>query len=710
MKAIVLLATAFLKLAVIFSPAVIYVLAQQSRLHDAAASGDVEQVSGALKPWKSIDSMDREGRTALGVAVARRHEAVARFLLERGANPLPDAPDYLQPLGMVVAAKSAGLTRVFLTGGVSPDARLKSGRPWLLAAIEQRERAPIEALLAAGADPNARWSQNGEQAATPLSSALFAHADKDIDEGLAIAGLLLAKGAAVSGSDPALRRTIQHILSSRRYDTGESRGVERLQLLVEKGYPLEAPVPRDSLLSQAAYAGNLEAVRYLLAKGADPMGGAKPCREVKCPIDGSPLHRVAERYPMPKLGAIDQAIVQALLAAGADPHSPDQHGRTPAALAERSKNTAVSAALGATAPARGAAEAAVATSQSAKAAPAQRPLYAGHPGDPKSTDPRALLSAAGTELHAVVAYQPPRHSTAIDVELSAQGKPVTLFLAAYKTADWQIRVLPGVALSKVVALGQEPQRVRGVPAGTELVVRSARQHGSGPLERVYHRPDRDEMRRVVDRITEMAGAAPKSLIARHEMRKVAVDGTTTDIELSARPSGPPSAVTFATRPHEGKLSDDKLTAYYCCAGASSTVLASRGYRRGKRYFEAKLELPFMAGKPARWTNIGVLDGEGRDLQEDRNAFIGFAMHDRYKDGDVFGVAIDYDERVAYFRVNGKWVSGEPGSNGGLKLPSRGELFAAVSVASGREAWTANFGAVPFKSPPPPGYLPYAAPQ
>ncbi|MCC6210959.1 MAG: hypothetical protein IT513_07960 [Burkholderiales bacterium] len=703
-----------LKLAVLALPVAVWLVAQQSRVHDAARGGGVEQVRAALKPWKEIDGMDRQGRTPLALALSRRRDDVVLFLIERGANPLPADAKYesSQPLWAVVSAKNSRLAQALLARGLDANSKFVSGKTWLAAAAEKRDRESVRLLLQAGADPNASWKQ-GELEATALSLALTGWNPQDIDEGMAIAEALIAGGARVSGEDPALRHAVRQVLFAKNHRSGEALGLERLKLVVEKGYPLEAPQPKDALLSLAALAGNLDAVRYLLSKGANPMGGAKPCREAKCPaVDGTPLHRIAGRTPMPQSAAQDREIAGLLIKAGADPATPDEYGRAPLALAMRSKNEAVAAALEAANPvprdlARG-----LMTDASAPkpAAREERPLYAGHPGDPGGSNALALLSASGSELHAVLAGRGGKDDVA-EVDVAAQGKTLTLLLASSETVEWRLRVRPGVQVATVIVLGRKPQRVTGQPPDAELVVRSAEQHPTdSPRERVYHSSNREEMRRVSERIVEITGQAPKSLTAKHEVASVVIDGRAGAVEIAPSQPGPPSAVTFQQREHEGKLSEDKLTASYCCAGGSSTLLASKGWRSGKRYWEAKLELPLFSKRPERWTNIGVLEDAygGPHISEGSTGFIGFTKHDLYRDGDVFGIAIDLDERYAYFRVNGKWASGEPGSKKGMKLPRWGELYGAVSVAT-RDTWTANFGATPFRDPPPPGYKPYLQP-
>lgn len=68
------------------------------------------------------------------------------------------------------------------------------------------------------------------------------------------------------------------------------------------------------------------------------------------------------------------------------------------------------------------------------------------------------------ELHAVSLYRP--HGAL--VELTYTGAPIVLALSGHDSAEWTLRVAPGVRLQKVVVGGQFRQRVEGVPAGVPV--------------------------------------------------------------------------------------------------------------------------------------------------------------------------------------------------------------------------------------------------
>ena len=59
------------------------------QIHDAAASGDIEQVKELLASGTDMDEVDGKQRTALHHAARRGHVAIVELLIERGADVNP---------------------------------------------------------------------------------------------------------------------------------------------------------------------------------------------------------------------------------------------------------------------------------------------------------------------------------------------------------------------------------------------------------------------------------------------------------------------------------------------------------------------------------------------------------------------------------------------------------------------------------------------
>jgi hypothetical protein len=164
-------------------------------------------------------------------------------------------------------------------------------------------------------------------------------------------------------------------------------------------------------------------------------------------------------------------------------------------------------------------------------------------------------------------------------------------------------------------------------------------------------------------------------------------------------------------PGSVRISPDGMTVEWCCGGAYAAAKASRAYSYGKYYFEAELKMPPQRGKPAGFTNVGVAYGDGSALSDENAYAFQFSGASRYRGGMV-GLALDLDARRLHVHVDGAWLNGAPGSGAGKPLKAARAFTAILTVGSPQgqgeepDAWTANFGARPFRFAPPPGYAAY----
>lgn len=174
---------------------------------------------------------------------------------------------------------------------------------------------------------------------------------------------------------------------------------------------------------------------------------------------------------------------------------------------------------------------------------------------------------------------------------------------------------------------------------------------------------------------------------------------------------------FGSSPIGGRVSNEGLTASYCCAGASSTTLASRTVGSGKVYAEFTFAARPRALKADTWTTIGILatrDFGGGDrvimVPPGANTFWP-QRNSAIEHEDVIGIAIDLDGGQVYFSRNGTWMNGQPGSGGGIPI-ARGQPYAVAAVLSassaslGSDSWTANFGKTRFRHGLPRGFRSY----
>lgn len=186
-----------------------------------------------------------------------------------------------------------------------------------------------------------------------------------------------------------------------------------------------------------------------------------------------------------------------------------------------------------------------------------------------------------------------------------------------------------------------------------------------------------------------------------------------------------SAVTWmATQFQPIEISGGGLTAS-ASSGGTHTALASRGVAQGRHYLELTLSIPAGEGGPSTWSGLGVVPATalqgGRVFMPSITA--GFSVstgrHRKLRDGDVIMLAIDLQDRLAFWGMNGEWMNGVPGAQGGQSLQSSAgdqwTPFVNVTASErnrtppqGGERWIANFGASRFKYALPVGFDSYGS--
>ena len=79
----------------------------------------------------------------------------------------------------------------------------------------------------------------------------------------------------------------------------------------------------------------------------------------------------------------------------------------------------------------------------------------------------------------------------------------------------------------------------------------------------------------------------------------------------------------------------------------------------------------------------------------------------YSAGDVIGVALDLEDQLIYFSVNGVWQAGgsPDDADGGIDLDLTGEMVHPALELYPSDAYSANFGQSTFEFPPPSGFDP-----
>jgi ankyrin repeat protein len=268
----------------------------------AATQGNIESARALLDAQASIADTTPEGASTLVVAAYSGHGALARFLLDRGADPNSDGAGYA-PLHAAVLRGDLELVKALLARGANPNAELKTGTRFryfssdyafnanmvgatpLWLAAKYGELDMMRLLAASGADPRRTVKDGGtllmaalggagrtaagagggasdrrERYLTPTELALQTPEE---EERLSLAA---AKLALQLGSDVNARTES----GDTALYAATSRGYQRVaQLLVDHGADVNAATrDGETVLHNAAYRARLSIIRLLVSRGA----------------------------------------------------------------------------------------------------------------------------------------------------------------------------------------------------------------------------------------------------------------------------------------------------------------------------------------------------------------------------------------------------------------------------------------------------------
>lgn len=234
----------------------------------AARNGATDAVRELLQAGANIDQGAADGTTALVAATVLRHWKLSRFLLEQGADPNADGAGYA-PLHWAAGSWETDISGKFGSEEYRWIAGLGPGKLDL-----------VEALLAHGADPNARLRKGPPRfgyvgvirrfnlrGSTPFL--------------LALAGghMRIARVLLASGADPALTAddgtTPLMAAAGLAHTVGQSlisyeEALQAVRLAAELGNDVNASNDAgDTALHAAADFGADDIVRFLVDSGAD---------------------------------------------------------------------------------------------------------------------------------------------------------------------------------------------------------------------------------------------------------------------------------------------------------------------------------------------------------------------------------------------------------------------------------------------------------
>jgi ankyrin repeat protein len=281
----------------------------ETALMTAARTGTPAALRALLERGAAIDTREPEfGQTALMIAVRENHDAAVQILLEAGASPNAQTrkgptPAFVPPCkGTGCGSEGVGINR----GGL-PDrgrrAEIKGGMTPLLYAARDGYASVARKLIDAGADLELGDANN----IRPLVMSL-------INNNLAVARLLLAKGANVNADDFWGRTPLWAAVEYRNLDMNNN----------DQDSPTDNGVDREPILAM---------IKELIDAGANVNARTRelfPVRRWLYSLNDVSWVDFTGQTPFLRAAlSADTATMRLLVEHGADPNLPTLAGTTP---------------------------------------------------------------------------------------------------------------------------------------------------------------------------------------------------------------------------------------------------------------------------------------------------------------------------------------------------------------------------------------------
>jgi ankyrin repeat protein len=348
--------------------------AGEAPLIDAVKSKNLDEVRALLKQRADVNATHGDGSTALHWASHLDDLAAADLLIRAGANVNAANDIGVTPLYLACTNRNGRMVNRLVTERANPNAVLLSGETVLMECARTGALDAVKALLAGGANLNAAGSSHQQTALMwaaarrhPKVVAVLIEFGADVRaRSRTYRSTVTSEGQGLEKrKDPAelnytvLRGGSTPLLFAARADDAESA-----RLLLAAGADVNDALPDGtSALTLAAHSGNESVAMLLLEKGADPNGaaigytalhaavlrgelelvkallarGANPNALITA---GTPIRRSSQDFALPKglIGAtpyflaakfLEVPIMRALAAAGADPKLGTPDGTTP---------------------------------------------------------------------------------------------------------------------------------------------------------------------------------------------------------------------------------------------------------------------------------------------------------------------------------------------------------------------------------------------
>ena len=238
----------------------------------AAREGDLDTVRMLLAAGANVNEAASDGSSVLLVATVRGDAALAAFLLDQSADPNADGAGY------TALHWAAGSWETTLTGGLGFGITAQSGEWSTLSGLRGQEKLElVRALLAHGANPNARLAKNPPRLGFSLFRLKLAGATPFVLAAMS-GDASVMRLLAQAGADPRLTMNdgttplmvaagLGRVVNESRVT--ESSALEAVKLAVELGGDVNAANESgDTALHGVASQGADTIVQFLVDKGA----------------------------------------------------------------------------------------------------------------------------------------------------------------------------------------------------------------------------------------------------------------------------------------------------------------------------------------------------------------------------------------------------------------------------------------------------------
>jgi hypothetical protein len=318
------------------------------------------------------------------------------------------------------------------------------------------------------------------------------------------------------------------------------------------------------------------------------------------------------------------------------------------------------------------------------------------------------------------------------VKITDKKGPLVLVCHSDAPVVWNIEKSDGVDIQAMYLFGHRQSEVSGI--ATEKIHSTKRYMSmyAGMLLNKSKRYAAIELMKIIDTLTRKFNVPPATIQVAKKADAFTVDGDRSiqmEIAYFASPPETQPVLMMPVTPCCLNLTDGNLK-------MSHSGQKIPNYRWADKYFPAKAKTNAMYNTGKWYFETIYCDGDGQAdrspktnigvvtrftinvaLHSDGPGYTGHSYglirkHEKIKDGDLIGVALDLDNWKVNYHINGRWRYGDPGKKlRGKRLQPYRAYYAAFSAAhpvsaEKSDAWIANFGATPFVYQMPDGYRPY----